>query len=169
MKKISIIILLILNTLLSAVDFDYLTGSDLFIGVGAKQIGMGGTGSLIENSAASIYWNPAGLNSIRGNQLEIDLEIPWDAKNAIFIFKPDFLKLNGRQITIGLARINRLKFKGYSEDVWDGYSEHILNLSFNSISNFRGGIDTDTNDYRFAMAYDISKRFDFGFALIRYV
>jgi hypothetical protein len=150
------------------VDFDYLSGSDLFIGIGAKQIGMGGIGTLIENSAASVYWNPAGLSSIHGHQVELDLEIPWDVKNLILIFQPKFLKINNRQITIGFARINRLKFKGYSEEVWDGYSEHILNLSFNSISNFQGGIDTDTNDYRFAFAYDVSERFDFGFALIRY-
>lgn len=168
MKIILFITLLICSTFLHAVDFDYLTGSDLFIGVGSKQIGMGGSGTLVKNSAASIYWNAAGLANIQGNQIEIDLEIPWDAKNAILIFQPDFLKLWNRQITIGFARINRLKFKGFSEEIWDGYSEHILNLSFNSISNFRGGIDTDTNDYRFAAAYDVSKRFDFGFALIRY-
>lgn len=168
MRNIFIIVFLIIIVNVNAVNFDHLTGSDLFIGIGAKQIAMGGVGTLVKNSAASIYWNPAGLNSMRGNQIELDLEIPWDIKNLILIFQPKFMKINNRQITVGIARINRLKFKGYSEEIWDGYNDHILGLTFNSFSDFKGGIDTDTNDYRIAMAYDISEHFDFGFALIRY-
>jgi hypothetical protein len=155
---------------LNGVNFSHISGSDLFIGIGAQQIALGGAGTLVQNSAASIYWNVANLSQIARNQAELDLEIPQDVKNLILIFNPVFLKIGKRQITLGLARINRLKFKGESvgDEIWSGYSAHLLDLTMNSFSDFRGKIETDTNDYRVAVSYDASDRLNFGLAIIRY-
>lgn len=46
------------------------TASFLKIGVGARNIGMGETGSISED-ANSIYWNPAGISSIKEKEVSV--------------------------------------------------------------------------------------------------
>jgi len=44
----------------------------LKIGIGARALGMGGAYSAVSNDATALYWNPAGLASIKKNEIILD-------------------------------------------------------------------------------------------------
>ena len=64
-------------------------GQFLKIGVGARAIAMGGAYAAVSNEASALYWNPAGLSKINGNQLFLDhqdwlLDVDLDFAGALF-------------------------------------------------------------------------------------
>jgi hypothetical protein len=152
-----------------SVDFENLSGADLMIGIGAQQIALGGAGTLVDDNPGSIYWNAANLADMSGYQLQIDFESPALVKNFIFIYSPEFLRIGKRKISLGISRINRLRIIGESDDVWTGYAAHLLDLTFTSHSNFQGKIDSDTNDYRFSVAFQATERLNIGATFVRLV
>ena len=95
MKVIIFIFFLILFSSLHCVEFDNLNGSDLMLGIGARQIALGGAGSLLSNSPGSVFWNAASLSTIKDYQLQIDLETPDQINNLVFVLNsPKFRPLN---------------------------------------------------------------------------
>ena len=44
----------------------------LKIGVGARALAMGGAYSAVSNDATALYWNPAGLSSMKKNEILLD-------------------------------------------------------------------------------------------------
>ncbi len=49
----------------AGVDFEYLNGSDLITGIGARAIGLGGAFVSVADDASAVYWNPAGLTQLK--------------------------------------------------------------------------------------------------------
>jgi len=140
--------LLLISCSLHCVEFDNLNGSDLMMGIGARQIALGGAGSLLENSPGSIFWNAASLSTIRDHQLQIDLENPYQINNLIFVLNSSKFQLFSRRFTLGFSVINRLRIKGDSEEVWSGYAAHLLDLTMIDLTDFQGEVDSKTYDYR---------------------
>ncbi len=57
------------NTASAEVDFDYLHGSDLGMGIGARAMSMSGAFTAVADDASAVYWNPAGLAQLTDNQI----------------------------------------------------------------------------------------------------
>jgi len=167
--KIILLFFILLSYSLSGVEFENLSGSDLMLGIGAREISLGGAGSLLENSPGSIYWNAAGLADIIDTNIQIDIESPWAVKNLILVINSKFFHLGSHRFTIGLARLNRLRILGESDEVWTGYAAYLLDLTMLDLSNFRGKVDSDTNDYRISFALEASEKLKLGITFLRLV
>jgi hypothetical protein len=71
-KSISLLMLtlvILANTAHAEVDFDYLHGSDLGMGIGARAVSMGGAFTAVADDASAVFWNPAGLSQLTDNQI----------------------------------------------------------------------------------------------------
>lgn len=137
------------------VDFDYLHGSDLGMGIGARAMSMGGAFTAVADDASAVFWNPAGLAQLTDNQLFLSGDDPGVFSNAGLIYRPQLKSLRKRQLAIGLAMVNRLRFQGDSgEDVWDDYSSTLLSMAMvDSGDDFSGEIHSQTMDIRFSLAF----------------
>jgi long-subunit fatty acid transport protein len=160
---------IIFLNLIAGVNFTNLSGSDLALGVGSRQISLGGAATLLDDAPGSVFWNPAGISLTQHSQLQIDFQSFTDFKNAIFVWKPKFLKPNNRQITIGISAVNRLRFVGSSQNVWTGYAAHLLDLTMLDLDDFKGDVDSNTFDFRLNATYDISSKLSFGATFVRLV
>ena len=61
----------------------------LKIGVGARALAMGGAYAATSNDATALYWNPAGLSSLKKNEILLDhqdwiLDVDLDFVGASF-------------------------------------------------------------------------------------
>lgn len=168
-RKLLILFVLFFQTIifLESVNFEKLNGSDLLLGIGARQIALGGAGSLLKESPGSIYWNPALLASINDQELQIDLESPNQINNLILVLNSSKFKILSRKFTLGLSVINRLSIKGNSKEIWSGYAVHLLDLTMIDLSDFQGKIDSKTYDYRLAFALQLSEKLNLGVNLVR--
>ena len=156
-KTIALIMLtaaILANTARAEVDFDYLHGSDLGMGIGARAMGMSGAFTAVADDASAVFWNPAGLAQLTGNQIFLSGDYPGGFSSAGFVYRPAAKALRNSQLTIGLAMINRLSFKGDSgDDVWDEYASNLLSLAMvDADDDFSGAIDSKTMDVRFSLA-----------------
>lgn len=171
LRKASTLILLIsailANTARAEVDFDYIHGSDLGMGIGARAMSMGGAFAAIADDASAVFWNPAGLAQLTDNQIFLSGDYPGVFSSAGFVYRPSVKAFRSRQLTIGLAMVNRLRFKGDSgDDVWDKYASTLLSLAMvDTDDDFSGAIDSKTMDIRFSLALAPldSKRLLLGF------
>ncbi|MCF7792799.1 MAG: hypothetical protein K9N09_02445 [Candidatus Cloacimonetes bacterium] len=157
------------HQLIGSVNFTNLSGSDLALGIGSQQIALGGAGTLVEDAPGSIFWNAAGISRISHSQIQIDFQSFTDFKNAILIWKPDFFKVYSKQVTIGISAINRLRFIGSSDQVWSGYAAHLLDLTMIDLTDFTGKINSNTYDYRFNLALNLSSKLNAGITFVRLV
>ena len=115
---------------LAEVDFDYLHGSDLGIGIGARAIGMSGAFTAVADDASAVFWNPAGLAQLTDNQIFLSGDYPGGFGNAGIVYQPPAKALKNRRLAVGLAVVNRLRFKGDSNDeVWDEFASNLLSLA----------------------------------------
>jgi hypothetical protein len=145
----------LVTTARAEVDFDYLHGSDLGMGIGARAMSMGGAFTAVADDASAVFWNPAGLAQLTDNQLFLSVDYPGVFSNAGIIYRPPVKALRRRQLTIGLAMVNRLRFNGDSgEDVWDDYSSTLLSMAMvDADDDFSGEIQSRTTDLRFSLAF----------------
>lgn len=172
-KSTSLILLtlvLLANTARAEVDFDYLHGSDLGMGVGARAVSMGGAFTAVADDASAVFWNPAGLAQLTDNQIYLSGDYPGGFSSAGFAYRPSTKAFESRQLAFGLAIVNRLSFKGDSgDDVWDEYAANLLSLAMvDSDEDFSGAIESKTMDIRFSLALAPlnSKRLLVGFNYI---
>jgi len=173
LKTIAMILLassILANTVYADVDFDYLHGSDLGIGIGARAVSMSGAFAAVADDASAVFWNPAGLCQLADNQAFLSGDYPGGFSSAGLVYLPQTKALRNRQLAIGLALINRLRFKGDSgEEIWDEYASNLLSLAMVDIDEeYAGAIDSRTMDLRFSLALQpfSSKRFLLGFNYI---
>ncbi len=138
----------------STVDFDYLHGSDLGMGIGARAMGMGGAFTAVADDATAVCWNPAGLAQLRDNQIFVSVDYPGAFSSAGIVYRPPLETLQRRNVVLGLAYVNRLRFQGDSGDnTWDAYAAHLLYLAMvDPGEDFSGTIRSRTADIRFALA-----------------
>ena len=142
------------NFALAEVDFDYLHGSDLGMGIGARAMSMGGAFTAIADDATAVYWNPAGLAQLADNQIFLSGDYPGVFSSSGFVYRPKINLFNKRNLTIGLTMVNRLRFQGDSgNEVWDVYASNLLALAMvDTDGDFSGEIDSRTMDIRFSLA-----------------
>lgn len=172
-KAIALILLTlaVLATTASAeVEFDYLHGSDLGNGIGARAISMSGAFTAVADDASAVYWNPAGLAQSTDNQVFLSGDYPGGFSSAGLIYRPSPKIFRSRRLAMGLAVVNRLRFKGDSgDDVWDEYASNILSLAMVDMDDdYAGAIESQTMDIRFSLALAPlkSKRLLLGFNYI---
>ena len=136
------------------VHFDYLNGSDLGMGIGARAIAMGGAFTAICDDASATFWNPAGLPQIHNNQIFLSGDYPKEFSSAGLVYRPQRNLLNLHKFALGISMVNHLSFQGDSgEDVWDDYAAHLLYLAMvDSDDDFSGSIRSQTMDIRFSIA-----------------
>jgi hypothetical protein len=168
-KTITIILLtsiLLAHPARAEVDFDYLHGSDLTVGIGARAISMSGAFTAVADDASAVFWNPAGLAQLKDNQIYLSGDYPGGFSSAGIAYRPAFKALQHRQLAIGLAIVNRLRFKGDSgDDVWDEYASNLASLAMVDLGDdFSGEIESQTMDVRFSLALApfASNRFHLG-------
>ena len=149
------------------VDFEYLNGSDIGLGIGARAIGMGGAFTAVADDASTIFWNPAGLAQIPDNQIFFSGDYPKEFSSAGVIYHPNSKILKQFKFTFGISMVNHLRFQGDSGDeVWDDYAFHMLYLAMVDASDdFSGAIRSQTMDIRLSAALAPLKnsRFLLGF------
>jgi len=172
-KSISLLLLasvILANTSHAEVDFDYLHGSDLGMGIGARAVSMGGAFTAVADDASAVFWNPAGLSQLTDNQIYLSGDYPGGFSSAGFAYRPSAKAFESRQLAIGLAIVNRLRFKGDSgDDVWDEHASNLLSLAMvDSDEDFSGTVESKTMDIRFSLALAPldSKRLLVGFNYI---
>lgn len=136
------------------VDFDYLNGSDLGMGIGARAMGMGGAFTAVSDDATAAFWNPAGLAQLTDNQLFLSADYPTAFSSAGAVYRPVMEFLARRNVSLGLAYISRLRFQGDSgTEPWDDYAAHLLYLAMvDPGEDFSGRIESQTADIRFSLA-----------------
>lgn len=168
-KAITLILLtsiFLTHPIRAEVDFDYLHGSDLGTGIGARAISMSGAFTAIADDASAVYWNPAGLAQLTDNQVYLSGDYPGGFSSAGIAYRPAFKALQNKQVAIGLAIVNRLRFKGDSgDDTWDEYASNLASLAMVDLGDdFSGEIESQTMDVRFSLAFApfTSKRFLLG-------
>lgn len=168
-KAITLILLtsiFLTHPVCAEVDFDYLHGSDLEIGIGARAISMSGAFTAVADDASAVFWNPAGLAQLADNQIYLSGDYPGGFSSAGIAYRPALKALQNRQVAIGLAIVNRLRFKGDSgDDVWDEYASNLASLAMVDLGDdFSGEIESQTMDVRFSLALApfTSKRFLLG-------
>ena len=158
------------NAVCAEVDFDYLHGSDLGMGIGARAMSMGGAFTAVADDASAVFWNPAGLAQLTDNQIFLSGDYPGAFSSAGFVVRPPVKAARRHQVAIGLAMVNRLRFKGDSgDDIWDDYSSNLLSLAMVDTSgDFSGDVHSRTMDIRFSLAFSPmdSKRLLLGFNYI---
>lgn len=161
---------ILVNTVHADVDFDYLHGSDLGTGIGARAISMSGAFTAIADDASAVFWNPAGLAQLTDNQVYLSGDYPGGFSSAGIAYRPALKALQNRQVAIGLAIVNRLRFKGDSgDDTWDEYASNLASLAMVDLGDdFSGEIESQTMDVRFSLALApfTSKRFLLGINFI---
>ena len=169
LKTIAMILLafsILANPVRADVDFDYLHGSDLGMGIGARAISMSGAFTAVADDASAVFWNPAGLAQLADNQVYLSGDYPGGFSSAGIAYRPALKALRNRQVAIGLAIVNRLRFKGDSgDDTWDEYASNLASLAMVDLGDdFSGEIESQTMDVRFSLALApfTSKRFLIG-------
>ena len=158
-RKVAVFVLLIWAfqalTVRAEVDFDYLHGSDLGMGIGARAMSMGGAFTALADDASAVFWNPAGLAQLTDNQFFLSGDDPGVFSNAGLVYRPLVKALKRHQLAIGLSMINRLGFQGdSSEDVWDDYSSTLLSMAMvDAGDDFSGEIQSRTMDIRLSLGF----------------
>jgi hypothetical protein len=142
------------STVWAEVDFDHLHGSDLGMGIGARAKGMSGAFTAVADDASAVFWNPAGLAQLTDNQAFLSGNLPGQFNGAGIVYRPSSEAMRRRRLALGLATVNRLRFRGNSgEDVWDDYAAHLLYLAMvDPGDDFSGEIQSRTADVRFSLA-----------------
>jgi hypothetical protein len=161
---------ILVNPACAEVDFDYLNGSDLGIGIGARAISMSGAFTAIADDASAVYWNPAGLAQLTENQIYLSGDSTGGFSSTGLIYRPSANVFKSRRLAMGLAVVNRLSFKGDSgDDVWDEYASNLLSMAMvDADDDFSGEIESRTMDIRFSLALEPlkSERLLLGFNYI---
>ena len=146
---------LVLHSQLYADSFDA-QGSDLLMGVGAKNIATGGASTANTNDIYAIFYNPAGLSEIKSAQLSISTQA--DAKlgyvnflGLAYAFPIESLNL---KVAVAFAYIPRLYISASGKYVEEDFESIFLRYTLPGLSpNFDGDIESKTDDYRFAIAF----------------
>jgi hypothetical protein len=137
------------------VRFDFLSGSDLGMGVGARAIGMGGAFVAISDDPSATFWNPAGLTDLKGSQFSFSAYLPHDFSACSLVYKPSFWRLERWNTAVGLSLINRLRIKGDSGSTpWVGRASHIIDLVTIEVEEgFSGSMESETYDTRLSLSF----------------
>ena len=150
---LSIGIILFCSIRLNAQSFTT-QGSDLLMGVGAKDIARSGASVANSHDIYASFWNPAGLSEISSGEVGLSRQIEGTLAPINFFaiaYLLPFDKL-GFKMVVAFAYIPRLYVKAsgafYERDIESVFLRYTLpGLS----GNFDGEIDSATDDYKLAV------------------
>ncbi|MBU1659217.1 hypothetical protein KKG72_09230 [bacterium] len=165
----ALIFLLFFSHPLEANVFDA-EGSDLLMGVGAKEIARGGAAVAKTNDIYSIFWNPAGLSEITAGEMSLSTQADGDLSRINFFGIAYAFPLEeiGIKISFAFAYIPRLYMKASGEFRESDFESVFLRYTLPGLSgNFDGKIDSKTDDLRVALAVSpLKNRFwSLGFSI----
>jgi len=153
-KLLAPLFLLIISTQSFAQSF-YAQGSDLLMGVGAKNIATAGAKSANTNDVYAMFYNPAGLAEIHSGEFVISTQA--DAQlglvNFIGLAYSFALESLDLKMTMALTFMPRLYIESSGAYHEDDFESIFLRYTLPGLSpNFDGEINSKTDDYRFGMA-----------------
>ncbi len=167
MRGLIIGCLLLWSCHISAREFQT-EGSDLLMGVGAKQIARGGAVVASDNGVYSMYWNPAGLADMDRDQVAIAGQLDRDLAHVSFAGIAFIMPKNeeiGFRSTVGLSYIPRAYFQADGRFEKDAFETVFVEKAVPGMSGgFDGKLDSETNDYRIGLgtSFDILPELSIG-------
>lgn len=166
---IAVMVLMLFGSCASAVQMSELNGSDLGLGVGARAISMAGAFTALGDDASALYWNPAAITEMDHNEAMMMMNVdPVRYSYKALVFRPKGWENKKTRPTFGISRANRLKYIG-DGDWSQGNASHLIDLSMVNVpTNYVGGLNSRTNDWRFTYATRIPEhpRISVGFTYI---
>lgn len=130
-------------------------GSDTIMGVGARHIAMGGTGTATANDPHAVFYNPAKLAGIDEVILSGTRQLDATLRPYTFIGATVPIGLFsevGLDVTFGVARYNRVHVRSSGAFAENEFESVFLRLLLPGISGtFDGDIDSKTLVNRFAV------------------
>ncbi len=131
-------------------------GSDLLLGVGAKQVAMGGAAAASTDDIYAIYWNPAGLTEMEETQFTVSRQLNATLSPLNFIgigVVSDKLNFAGLKSTLSLALIPRLHTASTGVFREDELQSMFLRYTLPHLpADFDGKLESKTRDYRLSWA-----------------
>lgn len=148
-------------------------GSDTVLGLGARHIAMGGTGTATAIDAQALYWNPAMLAHVDGTQITLTRQLNATLRPYAFLgaaVPVDWLAPLGLDLTVAAGRYPRVHARStgaFSES--DPQSIFLRLLLPGVQGTYDGDIDSKTMVNRFALALSPheSDRFSIGLNIDR--
>lgn len=131
-------------------------GSDLLMGVGGRDIALGGAVVASTGDAYSSYWNPAGLAELRESQLAFSRQIDGTLDPLSFvgiaISRPQ-LKVGRHKVVFAYAWIPRLHVKAAGNFSADEFESTFTQYALPGLpADFDGNIESKTREHKFSMA-----------------
>ncbi len=130
-------------------------GSDLLMGVGAKEIASAGASTANTKDIYAIFWNPAGLSEINGGEVGLSGQVDGSLTHVNFfgiayVFPLESL---GIKVAAAFAYIPRLYMHASGKYYEDDFESIFLRYTLPGLSgNFDGTIDSKTDEFMFAIA-----------------
>lgn len=148
-------------------------GSDLLMGVGAASMAKSGAVVANSNDAYSMYWNPAGLAAMSGNEITVSRQLNAKLIKNNFIglaFAGDTLSFGNYQTAIGFAWLPRLHMAANGNFRSDEFESIFIRYALPSLpEDFDGEVESKTRDKRvvFAISPKDNARWRLGVAVGR--
>ena len=131
-------------------------GSDTGAGLGARYVALGGAGVATGDDVYAIYFNPAGLASVKGVELAVSRQLNAKLHAINFLGAAWRLPLEehwGVQATVAAAYYPRIHARASGAFDEGNFESLFLRYLLPGISGtFDGDIETKTKSYRLAMA-----------------
>ena len=130
-------------------------GSDLIMGVGAKNIAMAGASTANTNDIYSIFYNPAGLSELKSNQFSFSSQLDGQLTYVNFLGMAFILPIESLnlKLTLAFAYIPRLYMEASGSFREDEFESVFLRYTLSGLyGDFIGDVYSETDEYRFAMA-----------------
>ncbi len=149
----------------------YAEGSDILLGVGARNIALAGAVTAGTGDVYSAYWNPAGLARIEGTQITISNKPTYELIPVNYLAAAattnNFLE-TGWKLSYAFALIPRLNIYGNGTFREDEFESIFMRYALPGlVGDFTGELESKTMDYRFAfgLAPESHPEFRAGFSI----
>jgi long-subunit fatty acid transport protein len=143
------------------------------MGVGAREIGMGGAVVASTNDIYSAYWNPAGLAELKTHQITISRQLDSELTRASFVsiaLRNKWLPIKGYKTTFALSWLPRLHIKASGNYKSSDFESIFVRYALPGLpEDFDGELESKTRDTRFSfsIAPDHDARWALGFNIGR--
>ena len=149
----------------------YAEGSDLMLGVGARNIALAGAVTASTGDVYSAYWNPAGLAKIESTQITISNKPTYELIPVNYLAAAsttsDFFG-TGWNLSYAFAFIPRLHIYGNGTFREDEFESIFMRYALPDLAgDFTGELESKTKDYRFAFGLSPQSHHEFraGFSI----
>lgn len=154
--KFTYILLLVLTLNSYAAGSFNSAGSDLLMGVGAKNIASASASTANTDDIYAIFYNPAGLSEITSAQMSLSSQLDSTLDYINFLGIAYAFPINALDLKVAVAfgYIPRLLIKASGKYSENDFESIFVRYTLPGLSpDFDGNIDSKTDEYRFAMAF----------------